>query len=71
MLATGVDAAAASAALESVGGSVKAAILVSITGVSPDAALARLATHDGVLRDALSEVRAVTVPARTEETDVP
>jgi N-acetylmuramic acid 6-phosphate etherase len=71
MLATGVDAAAASAALESVGGSVKAAILVTITGVSPDAALARLATHDGVLRDALSEVRAVTVPARTEETDVP
>ena len=61
MLATGADAAAASAALESVGGSVKAAILVTITGVTPDAALERLASHDGVLRDALSGVRAETM----------
>lgn len=71
MLATGADAAAASAALESVGGSVKAAILVTITGVTPDEALARLATHDGVLRDALSEVRTVPADAREEETDEP
>ena len=71
MLATGADAAAASAALESVGGSVKAAILVTITGVTPDEALARLATHDGVLRDALSEVRAVPEETREEETDEP
>ncbi len=61
MLATGTDAAAASAALESVGGSVKAAILVTITGVTPDAALERLASHDGVLRDALNGVRAETM----------
>lgn len=71
MLATGVDAAAASAALESVGGSVKAAILVTITGVTPDEALARLASHDGVLRDALSEVRVVPVATRAEEIDGP
>jgi N-acetylmuramic acid 6-phosphate etherase len=57
MLATGVDAAVASAALESVGGSVKAAILVTITGVAPDEAIARLASHDGVLRDALNGAR--------------
>lgn len=57
MLATGVDAAAASEALESVGGSVKAAILVTITGVTPDDAIARLASHDGVLRDALNGAR--------------
>ena len=60
MLATGVDAAAASAALEEVGGSVKAAILVTLSGVSPDDAIARLASHDGVLRDALSEALAAT-----------
>ncbi len=70
MLATGTDAAAASAALESVGGSVKAAILVTITGVTPDDAIARLSSHDGVLRDALSEVRAMSMPAtRAEEND--
>jgi N-acetylmuramic acid 6-phosphate etherase len=77
MLATGVDAAAASAALESVGGSVKAAILVTISGVTPDDAIARLASHDGVLRDALSDGRAptaVTPPsttARPEDIDGP
>lgn len=54
MLATGVAAGAASAALEAVGGSVKAAILVTITGMSPDEAIQQLASHDGVLRDALS-----------------
>ena len=70
MLATGTDAAAASAALESVGGSVKAAILVTITGVTPDDAIARLSSHDGVLRDALSEVHAISTPAtRGEEHD--
>jgi N-acetylmuramic acid 6-phosphate etherase len=63
MQATGIDAAAASAALESVGGSVKAAILVTSTGVTPQEAIARLATHDGVLRDALAGVAAAEVAA--------
>lgn len=71
MIATGAEAAAASAALESVGGSVKAAILVTITGVTPDEALARLASHDGVLRDALSGVRVVPMATRAEEIDGP
>ncbi|MFF2275707.1 N-acetylmuramic acid 6-phosphate etherase [Agromyces sp. NPDC058126] len=61
MQATGVDAAAASAALASVDGHVKAAILVTMTGVDPKLALARLAAEDGVLRDALSSVRDTTV----------
>ncbi|WP_173923392.1 N-acetylmuramic acid 6-phosphate etherase [Agromyces sp. Marseille-P2726] len=61
MLATGIDAAAASAALESVGGSVKAAILVTLTGVTPDEAIARLAAHDGVLRDALASAPSADV----------
>jgi len=65
MQATGIDAAAASAALESVGGSVKAAILVTSTGVTPQEAIARLATHDGVLRDALAGVAAAKVAAGT------
>ncbi|MFF2371750.1 N-acetylmuramic acid 6-phosphate etherase [Agromyces sp. NPDC058110] len=56
MQATGVDAAAAAVALESVGGSVKAAILVTLTGVAAEVALARLAAEDGVLRDAISSV---------------
>ncbi|GAA1830979.1 N-acetylmuramic acid 6-phosphate etherase [Agromyces salentinus] len=56
MQATGADAAAASAALESVRGNVKAAILVTLTGVAPEVALARLAAEDGVLRDAISSV---------------
>ncbi|WP_136709494.1 N-acetylmuramic acid 6-phosphate etherase [Agromyces sp. H66] len=77
MLATGADAAAASAALESVGGSVKAAILVTISGVTPEEAVARLSSHDGVLRDALSDVSADAAPVaasaaiRPEETDGP
>ncbi|UOQ88097.1 N-acetylmuramic acid 6-phosphate etherase [Agromyces endophyticus] len=58
MQATGVDAAAAAAALASVDGHVKAAILVTMTGAPPEVALARLAAEDGVLRDALSSVRA-------------
>ncbi|MET4158559.1 N-acetylmuramic acid 6-phosphate etherase [Agromyces sp. PvR057] len=56
MQATGSDAAAASASLEAVGGSVKAAILVTLTGVAPEVALARLAAENGVLRDAISSV---------------
>ncbi|GAA1528492.1 N-acetylmuramic acid 6-phosphate etherase [Agromyces terreus] len=63
MQATGADASAASAALESVGGSVKAAILVTLTGVGPEVALARLAAEDGVLRDALSSVNGGSAPA--------
>lgn len=63
MQATGADAAAASAALESVDGQVKAAILVTLTGVAPDVALARLAAEDGVLRNALSSVRETEVHA--------
>jgi N-acetylmuramic acid 6-phosphate etherase len=58
MQATGVDAARAAAALASVDGHVKAAILVTRTGAAPEVALARLAAEDGVLRDALSSVRA-------------
>ncbi|MDF0512435.1 N-acetylmuramic acid 6-phosphate etherase [Agromyces sp. H3Y2-19a] len=58
MQATGVDAARAAAALASVDGHVKAAILVTMTGAAPEVALARLAAEDGVLRDALSSVRA-------------
>lgn len=61
MQATGVDAAAASAALASVDGHVKAAILVTMTGVDPQLALARLAAEDGVLRDALSSAHELTV----------
>jgi len=57
MQATGVDAGAASAALASVDGSVKAAILVTLTGVAPEVALARLAAEDGVLRDAIHSVQ--------------
>jgi N-acetylmuramic acid 6-phosphate etherase len=57
MQATGVDAGTASAALASVDGSVKAAILVTLTGVAPRVALARLAAEDGVLRDAISSVQ--------------
>lgn len=82
MLATGADAAAASAALEAVGGSVKAAILVTISGVTPEEAVARLSSHEGVLRDALSDVSvrgvsgaaspvAAAADTRPEETDGP
>lgn len=60
MQATGVDATAAAAALAAVDGHVKAAILVTMTGAAPEVALARLAAEDGVLRDALSSVRAST-----------
>ncbi|MBM7505851.1 N-acetylmuramic acid 6-phosphate etherase [Agromyces aurantiacus] len=52
-LATGVDADAAASALASCHGSVKAAILVTLTGVDPEVAIARLEREDGVLRAAL------------------
>jgi len=65
MQATGVEAAAASAALASVDGSVKAAILVTLTGVAPEVALARLSAEDGVLRDAISSVQDLT-PAQPD-----
>ncbi|KQM81381.1 N-acetylmuramic acid 6-phosphate etherase [Agromyces sp. Leaf222] len=62
MQATGADAAAASAALESAGGSVKGAILVTLTGVDAEVALARLAAEHGVLRDAISSVNRGAAP---------
>jgi N-acetylmuramic acid 6-phosphate etherase len=67
MQATGTDAAAASAALESVDGRVKAAILVTLTGVAPEVALARLDAEDGVLRDAISSVREAAADAASEQ----
>lgn len=54
MLATGVDAATASRTLAAVDGSVKAAILVHLAGIEPDAAATLLAEHDGFLRRALA-----------------
>ncbi len=53
MLATGVDSATASQTLAAVDGSVKAAILVHLAGIEPEAATALLAEHDGFLRRAL------------------
>ncbi|KZE95786.1 N-acetylmuramic acid 6-phosphate etherase [Agromyces sp. NDB4Y10] len=52
-LATGVEADAAAAALAACDGRVKPAILVTLTGVSPEVATERLAREDGVLRAAL------------------
>jgi N-acetylmuramic acid 6-phosphate etherase len=52
-LATGVDADAAASALAACHGSVKAAILVTLTGVPPEVAIDRLEREDGVLRAAL------------------
>ena len=52
-LATGVEADAAASALAACDGSVKAAILVTLTGVDPEVAIARLEREDGVLRAAL------------------
>ena len=52
-LATGVEADAAASALAACDGSVKAAILVTLTGVAPEVAIARLEREDGVLRAAL------------------
>ena len=57
MLATGTDAATAAAALGSVDGSVKAAILVVLADVDGSSALRLLAEHDGYLRDAVAAAR--------------
>lgn len=54
ILATGVDAATAAHTLAGVGGSVKAAILVHLAGIDPEAALALLTENDGFLRQALA-----------------
>ncbi|WP_026553743.1 N-acetylmuramic acid 6-phosphate etherase [Arthrobacter sp. 35W] len=53
--ATGTDPATAAAALASVDGSVKAAILVVLTGLSPEAAAEVLAGHAGHLSKAIAE----------------
>ena len=57
MLATGTDAATATATLAAVGGSVKAAILVQLAGIRPAAAELLLVQHDGFLRRALAAVQ--------------
>jgi N-acetylmuramic acid 6-phosphate etherase len=54
MLATGTDAVTARAALAAVGGSVKAAILVVVSGLDGAAALRALDEHGGMLRDAIA-----------------
>lgn len=51
--ATGVEPRLAASALESVGGSVKAAILVILTGLSPEEAAAALHRHGGHLDAAI------------------
>ncbi len=53
MQATGADAAAAAGALAAVDGSVKAAILILMTGLQPDRALELLREHRGHLREAI------------------
>jgi N-acetylmuramic acid 6-phosphate etherase len=55
--ATGVDAEEAVRALDSVGGSVKAAILVLLTGIQPDRANDALEKAGGFLRAAIEENR--------------
>lgn len=55
--ATGVDADEAIRALDSVGGSVKAAILVLLTGIAPGQAQAALADAGGFLRKAIDANR--------------
>ena len=54
MLATDADAADAARALNDVDGSVKAAILMLVTGLDPNTATMLLATHDGFLRETVS-----------------
>jgi N-acetylmuramic acid 6-phosphate etherase len=55
--ATGVDADTATRALDSVGGSVKAAILVLLSGIEPGQAKAALEDADGFLRKAIENHR--------------
>ncbi|MET1051660.1 MAG: N-acetylmuramic acid 6-phosphate etherase [Mycetocola sp.] len=57
MLATGVDAATATATLADVDGSVKAAILVHLGGVDPADAHRLLAESDGYLRRAVQRAK--------------
>ncbi|WP_127794400.1 N-acetylmuramic acid 6-phosphate etherase [Agromyces sp. LHK192] len=57
MLATGVGAEAAAAALEAAAGDVKAAILVTLTGAEPVVARDALDREDGILRHAIHRVR--------------
>nr|WP_221244207.1 N-acetylmuramic acid 6-phosphate etherase [Cryobacterium roopkundense] len=59
MLATEADAAAASQALADTEGSVKAAILVLSTGVTPLAATLLLAGHHGFLREAIADAPSI------------
>jgi N-acetylmuramic acid 6-phosphate etherase len=58
MLATGVDAKAAADALDTTGGWIKAAILISESTLDGEAAVRLLAEHGGRLRDALLAVTA-------------
>nr|WP_240977690.1 N-acetylmuramic acid 6-phosphate etherase [Planctomonas sp. JC2975] len=57
MLATGTDAATAAAALASVDGWVKAAILVVVTGLEGAEAVRLLNDRDGMLREAIAAAR--------------
>ncbi|GAA1448049.1 N-acetylmuramic acid 6-phosphate etherase [Leifsonia poae] len=54
MMATGVDAQTATAALDATGGWIKAAILMSETSLDADTAVRMLTEHGGRLRDALA-----------------
>ncbi|KFF58512.1 hypothetical protein JF66_18095 [Cryobacterium sp. MLB-32] len=60
MLATAADAAAAAQALSDTEGSVKAAILVLTTGITPLAATLLLAGHHGFLREAIADAPQIT-----------
>ncbi|MGG5171886.1 N-acetylmuramic acid 6-phosphate etherase [Pseudarthrobacter sp. J1738] len=55
--ATGVDADQAANALEAADGSVKLAILLLLTGVTPDAGRAALGQANGFLREAITKTR--------------
>lgn len=59
MLATGVDAATAARAIAEVDGWIKAAIVVAATGLSGPDAIALLAQHGGMLREALAALPVV------------
>jgi len=55
--ATGVDEDAAEGLLSVSGGEVKTAIMVGRTGIEPELARERLATHSGILRVALESIQ--------------
>ncbi|HWD61644.1 MAG TPA: N-acetylmuramic acid 6-phosphate etherase [Humibacter sp.] len=65
MQATGADVATAASALAAVGGWVKAAILVVVTGLEGEAAVGILNDHDGMLREAI----AVASPAAAHSSE--